>query len=265
MRTAGRLPLQQHVHTPAVETKSAASPSRTLALSPNSIEGLLHEIFLIHVLWWVPNTSYNPPNWSVAVEIYAYLIFALACFFHRRILLAGMFLIAVPSAFAILNVGVLNDAHLLAVPRGFLGFSVGIFVHALWIHFGARSNLPILGDLALVGMFSYVYFGGSLVFQPALVFGVMLLGLISGADKILLAPFVRADFSLWLGKLSYTLYMVHFFVAMRFEEVAQVFGGGLIAEITYLIFYCITSLFLSSVVFKYFEWPARKLLRGKSL
>ena len=95
---------------------------------------------------------------------------------------------------------VLNDAHLLAVPR-FPWFSVGIFVHALWIHFGARSNLPILGDLALVGMFSYVYFGGSLVFQPALVFGVMLLGLISGADKILLAPFVRADFSLWLGKL----------------------------------------------------------------
>lgn len=232
--------------------------------APNSIEGLLHEMFLIHVLWWVPNTSYNPPNWSVAVEMYAYLIFALGSFFHRKILLVGIVLISVPSAIAILNMGVLNDAHVLAVPRGFLGFSVGIFVHALWIHLGSRSDLPILGDLALLGIFLYVWFGGSLVFQPALVFGSMVLGLLLGADKLFVARFIRADFSLWLGKLSYTLYMVHFFVAMRFEELAEAFGSGLAADVIYLIFYCIISLFLSSVVFRYFEWPARKLLRGKS-
>ena len=48
---------------------------------PNSLEGLFREIFLIHTFPMFSNTSFNPPNWSVAVEAYAYVLFALLSLF----------------------------------------------------------------------------------------------------------------------------------------------------------------------------------------
>ena len=232
---------------------------------PNSLAGLLHETFLVHVFWWLPNSSFNPPNWSVAVEMYAYLLFVLAAIFQRMIISAAlMLLVSIPSTFAILDVGLLNDAHILAIPRGLLGFSVGVLVHALWVRLGARSDLPFLGDLALMGVVIYVWLGGSIIFQPAFVFGFMLIFLLIGVDKISFMRFIRSNFSLFLGKISYTLYMTHYFLAMRFEELAALLGSGPVAELIYLSLYCAIALVLSSIVFKYFEWPARQILRGKS-
>lgn len=231
---------------------------------PNSVEGLLHEVFLVHVLWWVPNTSYNPPNWSVAVEIYAYFIFALGCLFRRRLLLSTLIIVSIPSAFAIYNQGVLNDAHLLAVPRGLSGFAVGVFVYTAWGRLGGRGDLPFVADLSLLGIILYVWFGGSLVLQPAMLFGLMVLGILLGADKILMARFLRGHFSLWLGKISFTLYMVHYFIAMRFDEIGEMLGRSIANDMVYLFIYCILALALSNVIFKYFEWPMRSYLRGKA-
>ena len=234
-----------------------------------------------------PPTSWNMPAWSIAVEVWTYLVFAIGFRLLGRLLVPFALLVAIVCTLYLPTVSdrYLNVFHEGAFARCLIGFSLGIVTFRVHRYLGislGSTLAKMLEIVAVVATVAMVSFAGASMLSLAvpLLFAIVILifaqqsGMVS--RMLLLRPFE------FLGKISYSIYMVHLFIVFRTHnamELAQRITNkkGLLTTIGELKFSGSTPLMgdiLSLVVlamaiiaatisYKYVEYPANQWVRRK--
>ncbi len=186
-----------------------------------AVEPLVQALFLTQSFGIGEARGWNVPAWSIAAEIWAYLLFACVFVFAKsRIVPVSLGLVAVAM------LGLLSYAPDLLITfeggilRCIAGFGLGVVTCFLFRRRPpAGGSLQELGALAITVTFLSLA-TGLVTFLAPLVFAAMILvmarqtGVVS---QVLLArPFQ------FLGMTSYSIYMIHNFVQGRLGEVLQI-------------------------------------------
>ena len=170
-------------------------------------------------------STWNGPSWSISAEFFTYLIFATVFLFPKKArdgLIVALLVIAF-SAIAFFAPKYLATSSDFGLYRCVLGFFTG---HLAW---RIRDGLPRLTGNGLecavvAGVVVFIILAdvGPLQLLSPLIFGLVILvfanesGIIS--RMLLTRPFQK------LGEWSYSIYMVHFFLAFLLNNIFRAAG-----------------------------------------
>mgnify|MGYP001378183259 CR=1 FL=1 len=224
-----------------------------------SWSALSSELFLLHAFPFVQNSSFNPPSWSISTEVFLYIIIGLGFFYVRSsfIILTSALLAFFYGNFMIYS-EYWNNAHELALYRGLAGFSAGYLVYQITHLETGFKIIPYayFVDFWFVILVAFIYVDGtqnifdkSLVF-PSLMFGVFLLLLTTSSSRSFSHMILTHKITVWLGAISYPLYLLHYFIGHRIEDLCNFFSteecfkNGNLLLVVYLCLCLITAYFL---------------------
>lgn len=245
---------------------------------------LLLSIFMIHAFLEPYPNMWSPQSWSIAVEVWLYL--GAALIWHR---LKGsvsilVFCLGVTVAIWLLNAGSIPWTTPLSrkMIEGVAGFGLGVLCWQLWsqglksISSAPKGALTVL-EVAIVGLIYVV------VSKPDIAFGAMnfvfaAAVLVFAAEKGALSRLLSRSLFVWLGTLSYSIYMIHGFVIGRSSDALRMVGMGKIIMIDgvghrqidagpWISTFIVLAMVAASVFLAYFTWrfveaPARKWSRN---
>ncbi len=223
----------------------------------NDWRHFLLNLGFVQFSWFDPNMSFNGPSWSLSIEAGLYVAFFV---FARRFgaavgprLAFGALCLALSSARGLLPMtGPLN----VFFAEGLGCFFVGgcLQLTAPWPQ---RPRLLVgLGLLAL-GAALFHLTGERRETTPVLFAGVVMLALAVG-------PLRRAaEWRLlgWLGEISYSTYLWHFPVQIALTVVSAALVPLDFSAPATLALYLALTLSISTLSFRFFEAPARELVR----
>jgi len=254
-------------------------PGEILPFEPGATEtwqSFLSNLSLTQAMGLHDHLSFNNPAWTVSVLFWSYVVFAGLMLWARPKKTWHFGLIAV---FTGLNYFVLSrlkpdmDFHYdLGFFRALGGFFTGVL--AAWsyqklapiLKHPGRARASVLELAALAALLSFeIYCTGKLQFFVAPILFVFVI--IFAADAGYVSKILRARAIGYLGRISYSLYMVHFVIALVFGIAArkvlpQVFGpdwndqywGGDL----WLLVYLLTVLIAAHLLYTFVELPGRK-------
>lgn len=201
------------------------------AFTMNNLGSFVGNVFLVQSLHLFSGLTFNYPSWSISVEFYTYVLFGSLVLLSgtRRNMLIWSALICVASLGALVLLGpdALFQTYSFGIVRCFFGFFLGVLTFAFYerargLSLAAGNKTPI-GYLALVAVAGFCLFLGfkspgysDLAIYPlsaAVVFFVALAPAEGPTRFLRTAPFV------WLGTVSYSIYMVHAAVEWGMDQV----------------------------------------------
>lgn len=253
--------------------------------SPHNLKSLFANLTLTQSIGILDNLSFNTPSWSISVEFFAYIFFALMMIFFRPNKAFHFVIIAVAiiTNYAILSQIKPNlDFHYdLGIFRCLGGFYTGVLVS--WVLGNIKSKAqaghksPLLRHatsleviiMAILILFFYFAIGKLQFFIAPIAFiFVLIFALGNGAVSKLLS----SRPAVYLGKISYSIYMVHMLICLVFGTVIaniipRIFGeswniGNFGGDIL-IILYLMTVWIVSHLTYHWIEAPGRKVLTKK--
>jgi peptidoglycan/LPS O-acetylase OafA/YrhL len=187
---------------------------------------LLQSFGLHHQLTW------NAPSWSIAAEMWTYLLFALIfSWFGTKARIPIVLVGLAALLFLILkSPHHLNTTYQYGFVRAVFGFALGVSVQYLFERgYRLGGSLPEVAMLLLSLLFvhaageSWLSFLGPPLFACAVwVFAV---------ERGIVSQWLRTAPMALLGTVSYSLYMVHAFVQARLGEIIQLRGSWIGASL----------------------------------
>ena len=191
------------------------------AFSSNNFSAFIGNLFLLQSLHIYHHITFNYPSWSISAEFYTYIVFALLVLWPsgKRALLVRSALTCTLAAGFLIYLGptALGDTNDYGIVRCLTGFFLGVLTFAL--HESLRPLKFIRSNAGPMNWLAFVAFSGFVVFiafkhrgysdlaiYPLSATLVLLVALSPPAGPIRFlstAPFV------WLGTVSYSIYMVH--------------------------------------------------------
>jgi peptidoglycan/LPS O-acetylase OafA/YrhL len=172
---------------------------------------------MTQALHLVPVDTWNAPSWSISTEFYTYVVFALlSLFVARRLLWLATLIVVAGEVVLWTHAPSIDVTHDLGFARCLVGFFAGHLVYRLWIRSRGitppRSVEPACLILTIVFM-SLTTAGRLSLLAPLLFAGCVWVfaheaGPVARALKS--QPFQA------LGRWSYSIYMVHFFIVVGF-------------------------------------------------
>jgi len=195
-------------------TREAFTGSRSLG-------ALVQNIFLLQSFGIDGGRGWNGPAWSIAAEMWTYLLFAVIFVVARRWFVwiaAGLAIVA--AAWLNANASDLHVTFEGGIIRCIFGFSVGVLTYQAYRRFGGLRG-PLWEGLAIAMVLIFAAFAdGAWTFFAPLVFALTIMALATQSG--LVSALLRRPFFQMLGLISYSIYMVHVFVQGRLGEVLQV-------------------------------------------
>ena len=195
--------------------------SREAFSGPRAAEPLIQSLLLIQTFGIGKAWGWNVPAWSIAAEMWTYLLFAAVFVLAkgRRVLASAVLAAAAMLAVASYSpdLDVTFDGGIL---RCIFGFGAGVVTYHLFRRFGGAGGSAM--ELAAVAVtIAFVSFAeGALTFLAPFVFGGMVFVLAS--QKGVVSRLLHRRPFQFLGLTSYSIYMIHTFVQGRFGEVLQI-------------------------------------------
>lgn len=193
---------------------------RLAPFGQNSWTALVQQLLLVQAIGPTGNAqTFNGPAWSISVEFYTYLIFGLFALFCKRWLVFSLALLM------LLGVGLLQkNTGFEILLTCIVGFSLGALVAAL-----CEIWRPVVSgwvaSVVLCVFFAYL----AVVKDPQLGFVYALAAIlvlsISGAKDGFAVKLLSDSRSLWLGAISYSLYMCHGLVIWLVSSVFKRIAG----------------------------------------
>lgn len=250
--------------------REAFSGGRSLSLLPENL-ALLQSFGISGIQSW------NVPAWSISAEFWTYLFFAVAmvCGLITRRLFWFMALICVPVVILIWYGGELSMEADGGILRCIFGFSVGV-VLAVWYfqHGHTTKGLAYMEIPVFVLMLIFVSTARELgiTLLAPIVFVIVVLVFAQGCGA--LSRLLSARAFVFLGTLSYSIYMVHGYVFARVKNLAmlaeemtsvQVFVDGIgsllgrtmLAGDLFILLSIILTIMVSYLTWKYIEMPGQ--------
>ena len=204
---------------------------------PRGLASLLMNVLLLQVFGLYDYVTWNAPSWSIAAEFWVYLLAALCFRFWRgnRPIVAAA--IAGTCALVMLASGspYLNLTYNGAVVRCLYGFSLGALTWSIFTQdaqgraivaeraqtAAVATILEILGVTALVAAVWLLDDGPFTIALPWLFAAcVLILARQGGA----LSGLLSHRLPVWLGTISYSIYMTHLFIEGRILDILTIAG-----------------------------------------
>ncbi len=181
--------------------------------------------------------TWNVPSWSISAELLAYLGFAvISLVAPRRSEVLALVIAAASAAGLLLLAGDMDQAGHLAPLRVGFGFFAGVVVYAAYRRwpspqqwsFGLASLIEVAVLGAVIGYFALVQ-RGQLGLVAPLLFAVAIY-VYAGGRGVVSSVLASAPLQ-FVGKVSFSIYLVHFVINAGLSAVAQlgerVLGGSL--------------------------------------
>lgn len=236
-----------------------------------SLEGLLDSVMLVHA-WGLPvRSTWNTVSWSISSEWAAYLVFPLLAL-SGRLLKRPLHAASVTGVLVLLLWMVVEarpwpNGMAYGVPRIGCAFAAGVVLFRGW-ELAGRKPWPHGGTVAALGIAAMALGGAWLEARQghlaALPFALpvaclIVLGLASG-DRGRVIGMLSGRPANFLGRISYSLYMVHGMVFMFARSASIEFGWtGSSGPIWALAFAgSLIALLLAVGIYSYVEVPCRR-------
>lgn len=243
-------------------------------------------VLLLHSMGFIDYLSWNAPSWSISVEFYTYLVFGLIVLLALRMRSLSWFyvlsgLLAVGSLVFIIfvlekkSVELQTDSGLL---RCFVGFFLGVLMVRIVDRLPSKPAPAVQGALQFVVMIASLALVSLAETNPAatflapVMFAIFLGSLLAFPDALLVPRILVAKPLVWLGRRSYSIYMVHALVVLLAEYFVRAVGAGRIAALDSswaglpatlnLVVSLAAVLAVSHFTYLYVEIPGGKLLRN---
>lgn len=179
--------------------------------SENNLTGFIENLLLLQGFTTI---SWNYPSWSISVEFFTYLLFFIVFFFLRnRSFSLKLFVIIAILTLTFLTKDSIDFLHhyLNCINEFFLG----VFVYYLYkksthpsLSFYLSSLLEIL-TLAMVAFTIYAMHSSKLFFYATIFSFVLTLYIFSVQHKGIISLLLQRSFFQHLGKISYSIYLMH--------------------------------------------------------
>lgn len=240
-------------------------------------ERLVFSLLLLNG-WGLPDSiGWNIPSWSVSSEWFAYLCFPLIALVYTRLpgprvhlgVILGTFAVTVGLALW-LHGGrqyILGESWTLL--RVFSEFLIGCSVYNLSRAFGSRGNTGLVFDRVALGaslaILVLTAIGGLGVLQFLIIaaFAVLVFGLSGATGPV--ARFYASPLLIYLGRVSYSLYLTHYTVLMVVNQLYRRLAGDGVEPwlhfVTFMGIYLAAALVAAHLLYSLVEEPARKRLR----
>ncbi len=243
-------------------------------------------VLLLHSMGFIDYLSWNAPSWSISVEFYTYLVFGLIVLFAlRRCSLTWFYvlsgLLAVGSLIFIIfvlekkSIELQTDFGLL---RCFVGFFLGVLMVRIVDCLPPKPSPAVQGALQFLAMIasfvlvSLAETNPAATFLAPVMFAIFLGSLLAFPDALLVPRLLVAKPLVWLGRRSYSIYMVHALVVLLAEYFVRGAGAGRIAALDSiwaglpatlnLVVSLAAVLAVSHLTYLYVEIPGGKLVRN---
>ncbi|MBT2185683.1 acyltransferase [Sphingobium sp. H33] len=254
---------------------------------PFSLAAFVQSLFLLQIFFPPDATPWNGPSWSIAAEIWTYLIFALVLRYAHRWLvpIALVMIVAAPVYLANLTDRYIMVFHDGALARCLFGFALGMIGWrcAAWIESvrlsAAADQLVELAVLVATIMFVSAAGSGPLSLAAPFMFFVAVL--VFARERGIVSRLLRTGPFVLLGTLSYSIYMIHGFIYYRFVNVLgkvgsrlgldlvsssgghNTVGGGALFGDAMTISFLALVICLSYVSYRLIERPGQTFARGR--
>ncbi|MGE0801513.1 MAG: acyltransferase family protein [Lautropia sp.] len=216
---------------------------------------LLLDTFLLQGVGFLRREIHNYPSWSISVEFWLYLSFALLMLVIRprrlRIVASVVIVMLTTGWFLYLWSVVAADLRTLdtrGLPRGLLSFFQGVLVYEIWraplgrwlrdrTHAVALSTLQLLAAFIALWLIGHQPLLGAWQLLIPTAFALLVLSLLP--DRGVVAAGLMTRPLQGLGMLSYSIYMVHVTVLTFVDWLGRVtpepakhlIGGGYVAAV----------------------------------
>lgn len=253
-----------------IAAQHGVSAPATAPFRENSVQALIENLLLVQALGFTDHAAtFNGPSWSISVEFYTYILFGVLVLF-TRVRLASVS--AGISAIALMLLWRGDTGNFFYLLSCLAGFFLGCLT---W--FAAPSVRITSAYAPAIALFTFFGFLASslpdLMIYP--LSAALILTLAGGnglATKVLLLPPL-----LWLGRISYSLYLSHAAVVwvagLVMSRLAGVslseHAGNRFASLSIgmeIVFYCVTLaavLIVADLTYRLIEDPFRLWSRDR--
>lgn len=203
----------------------------------------------------------NPVAWSAGVELGCYLLFPIAIMCVRSVRPVGLASVCLLAALVAVEWEVAwhfaGGTHgIPAVMRGLAGFALGMMI---WrVSSGLSINAAVASAIELLALLGVFY--ATSADRPDLLpvwFAVLLFGLTF--DVGLFARMLRVRWLVWLGNVSFSIYLLHYPVLLVVEKFLPRVPGFTIEEPIRLLALAVLTLGLSDISYRLIERPGRRI------
>jgi peptidoglycan/LPS O-acetylase OafA/YrhL len=237
-----------------------------------NVRTFLHAVTLTNG-WGLPgSTGWNLPSWSVGSEWFAYLVFPLtACALWRARTVSRLITIAVATMLITTTLAfIVNGGVRYMLPESFtlvrveseflIGCCIyGIYVRtkpgaaASWIPWTAAAGCLLLACIGKHGLADGLYIP---------LFALLVFGLSRGSG--ILAGILALSWSVHLGKISYSIYLIHGLVILLLRQLPPLAGGfGTAHPLSLATIYLCAVVAAGHILYATVEEPARVQLRRR--
>lgn len=183
----------------------------------NSVSEIIPNLLLIHSWTSLTNKlSFNGPSWSISVELFLYIVFFFGLFFKkefRPIVFSCLFLLLIFAC--ITKQSIFNES----IDRGMLGFSSGIITYYVTRKNSHKQFSTVIATTIEIAAICLTYYavqngGNSLITTAIFCLTVFTFSFEQG----LVSRLLRATPFVYLGLLSYSIYMTHYLIISVFKS-----------------------------------------------
>jgi peptidoglycan/LPS O-acetylase OafA/YrhL len=185
----------------------------------NNLTAFIEQLFLIQAIGPTGNMlTFNFPAWSISVEFYTYVLFGITSLVAQRkaiVVFAGFSAVS----FVFLSLDILPGFHELL--RCTSGFFLGCVTAAIVA--AARFTVPPLATTTtLFILFTFLQWKPFLQFDEAIsLLTSVLIACVVRSDRGMARAFLGSPFLVWLGTISYSVYMANGAIVWTISQVLR--------------------------------------------
>ena len=232
----------------------------------NNYYSLIANFFLLHG-WY--GWSFNLPSWSISTEFYTYLIFGmLTLSFNKKLYFFILLIFISLIIFLLNNSGIKFFNNFIYPTRCIYSFFLGVITFLVYRRFKNFSS-SFLSIISIILSISFIHFSDNLnlnnkyIISPIL-FCLTIFFVSNLSSNLLLYKILSNKFTVYLGSISYGIYMIHFGLVWFFRQFSIyllntdqdkenfLLFNPFIGEL-FTIFFIIILIFISHISLKYFE------------
>ncbi len=229
----------------------------------------VYKLFLIDAWWTGHAISWNVPSWSISAEVFAYLAFPflLRPFPGLRlpfVMILAFTLLLTLAAVCVTNglSSIGNSIAQFGIIRCVIEFVVGIAIFFITsdarVQKSGHGNVLIIAALAIMVLGPYADVAD--YWYMPLTFMLILIGMLTCNG--MLHRVLEHKLLVYLGEISYSVYLTHFFVI---DFMGKAFlRNGQTAGASWLIACVLVTLVFSAVTYRFVERSSRRYLVAKA-